>query len=1364
MNKIYILFLVGLLCCGKTFAQTWTGTTSTDWNVATNWSSGVVPGPLSNVIVTGTPSGGNFPRFSTNVIIRTINLSPGSQIDFNGRSLELQSLSGFNYFDGTTVNNTGTGDIAIIINTGTGGFESYISNGSVFNDNLMVTATGVNSISEGSSGAANIFNGNVSIVINSALTLNMSNTSSSNYNGNLTITRTVAGTLNLFDVGASITGNLNISCTNGAALDLGNAATTTNIIGAIDINCVDATPLNFTMQRIKNLVATGSISVQGSAAPNLRNDTLRASSIAIQNYRGAVFAEIYNNDFTGLTIFGDAASYGGGYSTSLRSNIFRSNCTFNLNGSNNFLEADAANSTNKYLGNLTCNIASTASVFLSTGDSIDVAGNLVVNRTGNGATSMFGDGGTIAGNCSFSNNSSGTLSIGDASKLTTINGQINISNIDTSIATFTMLKIKNLTDGGSVIAENTSGFNVADDTLLVTNFRIKGYRGNTFAMLYRSKITGNVSIEDDASYAGGYSTTLRNNDITGNTSIIINGVNELAEADGANFGNKFTGNLTVLANNTATLNISAADTIAVTGSISISRTAAGITNAFHLGGNISGNFSFLNNTSGNLIIGSSTSTTTINGTINVTNVNATPSTFQLLRLKNLTAGGTITAQNTRGFLMNADTVIVTSVNVSGYRGGDYGYLFSNKITGNLTLQDDASYAGGYTTTLRSNEVIGNSIFTVNGINPLIDADGPNFGNKYTGNVSYTATGSGALTLAVSDTVNVSGNMSVSRTGSGTSSMFGAGGTIGGNFSFVNNVDGAMIIGNLTSTTNIAGTVNVSMSGASPNIAEISRIKNNSTGGTINLTGTRGFRLRNDTLMLSAVQITGYRGGEFGYLLRNSIIGNVSIADDASYTGGFTTDVENNKIEGSTSFTLNGLNLFNEAISANTGNIYLGDVQYNRVGSGAMNIATGDTSSYGKSLILNSSIARPINITRAKFISNQAGTFNQLGTQAFTIPTIIMAKAPRSKLTLGKTFTTATTLILDSGIIKTSAANKLVMPDNFVYTGGSDKSFIEGPMDKIGNDAFIFPVGVDSVLAAIAISAPAVVTDVFTAQYFETNPGVIYDSTAKAITLDHISRSEYWTLDRTTGTSNVTVRLYYDTLRHSGRIIDRTELRVARWNGTSWLNEGNGGTTGTDVAGTIVTAAPISSFSPFTLASTTARNTLPVQLISFTGVQQNGLVQLKWNTENETNVSHYEIERSKDGNNYAEISREQSLNQLARTQYQENDFLAEQGVYYYRLKIVDRDGSFKYSAVVKLTVDVRITISVFPNPVADHLTVTGLPKNAMIKIIDASGKVLVAHQVNEQVQKTIPVAQLSAGIYNLQVISKGEVYSTRFVKY
>lgn len=260
----------------------------------------------------------------------------------------------------------------------------------------------------------------------------------------------------------------------------------------------------------------------------------------------------------------------------------------------------------------------------------------------------------------------------------------------------------------------------------------------------------------------------------------------------------------------------------------------------------------------------------------------------------------------------------------------------------------------------------------------------------------------------------------------------------------------------------------------------------------------------------------------------------------------------------------------------------------------------------------------------------------------------------------------------SGKLLTDNTNLVNFMDNATATGMSNSSFTDGPVRKTGDDIFTFPVGAGSDYQPASISAPGSVTDHFTAQYFHTDPGPTYNDNLKDPTIDHISNCEYWIINRTNGSSNVTVRLSWDA--NSCGVTNLSELLVARWDGAMWKDHGNGGTTGNTTAGTIVTSGNVTSFSPFTLASSTVQNPLPVELVSFEGKCNNGEVELDWITVSEINNSHFNIERSDDGVDYTLIASVQGAgNSNQQLSYSYTDAEKQTRDLYYRLTQVDYNG-------------------------------------------------------------------------------------------
>lgn len=111
-----------------------------------------------------------------------------------------------------------------------------------------------------------------------------------------------------------------------------------------------------------------------------------------------------------------------------------------------------------------------------------------------------------------------------------------------------------------------------------------------------------------------------------------------------------------------------------------------------------------------------------------------------------------------------------------------------------------------------------------------------------------------------------------------------------------------------------------------------------------------------------------------------------------------------------------------------------------------------------------------------------------------------------------------------------------------------------------------------------------------------------------------------------------------------------------------------------------------------------------------------------------------------------------------------------GTSYYRLKQLDKDGQFAFSKILSTTSDMRnASIRLFPVPLKEQLTVVVIAtaeKQALLYIRDATGKlvkkqILVLTEGSNTIQ--VPVAQLSHGIYTIQLIAGEKIYIDKIIK-
>jgi uncharacterized repeat protein (TIGR03803 family) len=203
-------------------------------------------------------------------------------------------------------------------------------------------------------------------------------------------------------------------------------------------------------------------------------------------------------------------------------------------------------------------------------------------------------------------------------------------------------------------------------------------------------------------------------------------------------------------------------------------------------------------------------------------------------------------------------------------------------------------------------------------------------------------------------------------------------------------------------------------------------------------------------------------------------------------------------------------------------------------------------------------------------------------------------------------------------------------------------------------------------------------------------------------------------------------------------------------------------------GGYVLSASVNSFSSFYF-SNKASAPLPITLLEFKAHVVNRDAILSWTTENETNSSHVEIERSSDGHNFHVVGTLPSVNTPEIHNYHFTDFQIDtihSARIYYRLKLVDIDGKFSYSQIVIASTGNRTSVSFFPNPVADkaNLVITlQSPEEVQLRIMDNLGRVVKLLEY-KLAQGTTPLAidagSWAKGTYILEI--KGTSFSKQIV--
>jgi hypothetical protein len=162
--------------------------------------------------------------------------------------------------------------------------------------------------------------------------------------------------------------------------------------------------------------------------------------------------------------------------------------------------------------------------------------------------------------------------------------------------------------------------------------------------------------------------------------------------------------------------------------------------------------------------------------------------------------------------------------------------------------------------------------------------------------------------------------------------------------------------------------------------------------------------------------------------------------------------------------------------------------------------------------------------------------------------------------------------------------------------------------------------------------------------------------------------------------------------------------------------------------------------------------LPTKLLSFEGyLNEHNETMLKWVTVLEEGTSYFEVQYSKNGDQFISLS-----NVNARGETSSYNYLhccPAEGNSYYRLRMVDQDGKFSFSRTILVTyTKLKTGLVIFPNPANDHITIEypRAGKNGLLRIINANGSLVrIVPVLKGSDQQWLSLKGMAKGIYRVQ---------------
>jgi uncharacterized lipoprotein YddW (UPF0748 family) len=181
--------------------------------------------------------------------------------------------------------------------------------------------------------------------------------------------------------------------------------------------------------------------------------------------------------------------------------------------------------------------------------------------------------------------------------------------------------------------------------------------------------------------------------------------------------------------------------------------------------------------------------------------------------------------------------------------------------------------------------------------------------------------------------------------------------------------------------------------------------------------------------------------------------------------------------------------------------------------------------------------------------------------------------------------------------------------------------------------------------------------------------------------------------------------------------------------------------------------------------------LPLTLLNFDieRTQKNN-VELKWQTANEVNTHSFDVERAINNNGFKKIATLAANDGSSQFDYKTTDYnVIENGTYYYKLKMIDKDGRFTFSDIKKISIAITYTdLIAYPNPIKKggevKLIWQGANTKVAYRLINTEGKVLMQNNVlfNTGVAKLTLSNNIMSGIYILQFFKNEELHTIKLV--
>ena len=424
--------------------------------------------------------------------------------------------------------------------------------------------------------------------------------------------------------------------------------------------------------------------------------------------------------------------------------------------------------------------------------------------------------------------------------------------------------------------------------------------------------------------------------------------------------------------------------------------------------------------------------------------------------------------------------------------------------------------------------------------------------------------------------------------------------------------------------------------------------------------------------------------------------------------------------------------------------------------------------------------------------NGGGAQTLDGSSALSFSNVTINKSGGT-LTAAKDMTITGTLTLTSGILDMNSKTLTMGTSsaNGTITGGSASSYILAldattpsklihRVNSTANATYSFPIGTGSKYTPVTVVMKGGTLSNASIQVWTKNSKVTGMSNAMSC---HLNRSWFVEPSGTITSPTYDIQLGFasgDFTGDAGFDLNPVKLSSGIWYKPSGSLLQNGTTQGTTIATTFTSPSTptsssgtvywngLTSFSEFGGGGGSAP--LPVELVSFSGSCEDGNVHLSWQTASEFNSSHFDVEKSRDGENWQVIETIPAAGNSHELLNYETFDQVSNALNYYRLNQVDIDGTNKRYDPIAVSCEASSNgiFITYPNPSNDGFNIlindNELEGEMNMNIYTATGSITLQKRivVKEGINVFMMNEKLLPGVYFIEV--KDQQNKTKVIKH